>query len=173
MHVGYHAIPRPTITDARGRSVTPIDPFVERVVGASSYLDQETRQKICREVGPGIDGRLRIAVIIGFVGIGLAVGIILVRFVAASFAAGSIQFNTLGPHFAALLGIEGGVVMLALITRSQRASRIVRSTLQHGRCPHCGQDLSGTPRQPSTGETVCAECGCAWVVPGDTPESAP
>ena len=169
------SIAAPTVTDARGKRIRPVDPVAERVGVGGSFLDTDARRHLARAIGPGLDRRLQIAVVIGLLGIGLVLGIILVAAARASLASGSLQLGGLAARAPALLGIEAGLAMVWIIARKRRADHIVAAALGIGRCPHCGQSLHDIPADPVTGETICTECGCAWraLAAKDPPQSGP
>ncbi|MHC4775161.1 MAG: hypothetical protein ACYTBR_07840 [Planctomycetota bacterium] len=134
------------IKDARGRSVTQLDPVM-----------------IAREVGIGMTRANRIAFWLGLVGLvcfGIAMSIVLVRMVG-----GSVGFGELARKLAPFGGIWVPLYAFWMGTRGVRFQRTTKVMLQHRRCPHCGYDLRGLCVDEADGATVCPECGCAWTLP--------
>jgi DNA-directed RNA polymerase subunit RPC12/RpoP len=63
-----------------------------------------------------------------------------------------------------------GIVWTLLTRRSIRTSSfsaelVAEALLSEGRCPSCGQELAGLPKDAGDGCVVCPECGAAWEIP--------
>jgi hypothetical protein len=65
------------------------------------------------------------------------------------------------------VGAAAAVVLawLACPALSGPADALVAAPLAEGRCPGCGYELEGVPREADDGCTVCPECGAAWRPP--------
>ena len=161
--------------DARGRSVSMLDPMILHVLHRSEPIDTETLRSLVDTIEPGT-ARVRrhmIVIVAGFVFLICASFVLLASYLYwTSDAAGKqdlVQMLT-NPVFMVPLTLPGlGCCMLLpwfAIRRAQQ-SRVYAALLSHRRCPHCGYDLRHLPTDPSDDATVCPECGCAWAIDDD------
>jgi len=147
------------IKDARGRSVTLIDPFIMHKLRQYDTIPADALGTIAREIGSGWARQ-------GVWIFSLIWPVALVILVAAHF----IKWG--GGFFVSPRELRLWIVLLALfvincgivwfITRHARRQRACKILLRHLRCPHCGYDIRALPTDPEDGATVCPECGCAW-----------
>jgi hypothetical protein len=147
------------VKDARGRSVTLIDPFLMHKLRQHGTIPADTLERIARDIGSGWAKH----------GVWLFSYIwsaALVLMVAAHFAkwGGGFSFH---PRELRLLVVLTSLfvincVIVWFFSRSGRLQRVCRILLGYCRCPHCGYDLRLLPADPRDGATVCPECGCAW-----------
>ena len=156
-------IPKPAKTkylrDARGRSVTLLDPYELNLLRRYEVIPAETLRLIARQLGfgqPKWQRRTYIAIVSAFLGIW--------AFLFIWEAIRRSGFDTL----ARVLGVAGFMLFVVSAVvfwrggRRARARHICAIMLRHLRCPHCGYDIRGLPSAPEDGATVCPECGCAW-----------
>jgi len=154
------------IDDARGRSVTQLDPLVMRTLRRHDRIPAEALRDIAKEVSP-IWAKWSRFVIIGCAL--LAVGVF----------AGYLYDQVTAPNYR---GLRVGTVIscacqaaIALFwpcvvyyqTHRSTLERVIPAMLKHRRCPHCGYDIRGLPVAPEDRTTVCPECGCAWRIDDD------
>lgn len=148
------------IRDARGRSVTMLDPYVLHLTRRHSAIPAEPLSKIAREVRSGMEHLPRWVVRVCAIGWGLAVLVYIVYCVdLLRHDRVSDLFGTPGIMMSSLC------ILPALFWYSAkhiRSVRIRKAMLTSLRCPHCGYDIHGLPVDPDDGATVCPECGCAW-----------
>ncbi len=155
-----------SIKDARGRAVRQLDPVLMHAAGRHDVIPSDALKAIAREVGVGLTRANRLLLwssVAGVVCLAIALTILSVRLSRGSISGGRFMRN-LVPYGAIWLAPYG----LWMGTRGVRHQRIARIMLQHLRCPHCGYDLRGLPSDETDSTTVCPECGCAWVVPGES-----
>ena len=151
------------IKDARGRSVTQLDPVLMHLRRQHRVIPPEPLGEIAREVGIGMTRANRIAFWMGVVSLvcfGVAMTILLVRMAGGGVGFGEIarKLTPFGAIWVPLYGAWMG-------TRGVRFQRTTKVMLRHRRCPHCGYDLRGLRVDDDDGATVCPECGCAWTLP--------
>jgi hypothetical protein len=144
------------IRDARGRSVTQLDPVALHMLHRDEPIDRETLARVVGERGIGLPmlekGALIAAVICG------AAVIVLIGFRYYSGMPWSMLIKRTAPVlylFVLPFIIWGGA-------RKKRFGLVAAALLKHERCPHCGYDLRGLAADASDGATLCPECGCAW-----------
>ena len=147
------------IRDARGRLVAQLDPVAMHLLHQHDVIEPEALRAIVEEIGPGmLRWQTRVFTTISVLCV-LCLIAALVR--AWGFGHG---LDTVGKGLwtlnAALLGLAGA--MMYRYARRMRFGRVMRVMLKHERCPHCGYDLRGSPRDEKGSVVVCAECGCAW-----------
>lgn len=163
------------IRDARGRSVSMLNPMILHVLHRSEPIEPETLRSVVDTIEPGTARHRRhlIVISLGFVILVGALFAVLASYLHwKSDAAGRQDLVRMlrNPALMVPLTLPGLACCLALpwfgIRRAQR-SRVCAALLSHRRCPHCGYDLRGLPTDPSDDTTVCPECGCAWVIDDD------
>lgn len=152
------------IRDARGRSVTQLDPVALHVWHRTDVVDTEALQDIVEELEPGTAKmRRRLIVLVPGALLLFALGIAaLYRFSDAS--ARRDLVSTLTNPIIIVSTVFCGVFVPWLTARQTRLKRARFAMLKHRRCPHCGYDLRLLPTDPDDGATVCPECGCAWHI---------
>jgi hypothetical protein len=149
------------ITDARGRTVTQLDPFTLRLTWRFDVIPREDLDVIAREIGSGLEKGPRVLLIVGLVCLAISVAVVAVK-VVRMLSAGGFSLYKLAGSLSPFLSTWACPFVLwlgACVVRSQKSMRIM---LAHRRCPHCGYDLRGSPADATDGATVCPECGCAW-----------
>lgn len=148
------------IRDARGRSVTQVDPVAMRVLRKFDVIPREPLGEIADEVGLGMSKASRWMLMVSLVCALISLVAIVDYFVqAVSGATGfRLVLSKIGGFFVVLVG----PVMILVGARHVRFRRISKVMLRYLRCPHCGYDLRLLPTSPVDGATVCPECGCAW-----------
>jgi hypothetical protein len=148
------------IIDARGRSVSQLDPVMMHLTHRPGIIPPDVLRKIAPEVGVGITRGTRVLLwgsIVGIVGLGIALTICIIRLANGSISTGD-SFRSLIPY----VGVFSGSFICWINLRYARHQKIGDVMLKHRRCPHCGYDIRGLPADTSDGATVCPECGCAW-----------
>lgn len=152
------------IKDARGRSVTQLDPVRLHVWHRYDSVDAETLHTIVEDLEPGTAKmRRRTIIIVPSVIVALVLGVmVLYHFSDASARRDLISTLTnpviMGPNLVCCLLVPW------IAARQARLKRVQFAMLKHRRCPHCGYDLRMLPVVPEDGATVCPECGCAWLI---------
>jgi hypothetical protein len=163
------------IRDARGRSVSMLDPVILHVLHRSEPIDPETLRSVVNTIDPGTARYRRhlIAISLGsVVFVGALLALLATYLYWRSDAAGRQDLVRMlrNPALMVPLTLPGLACCVALpwfaIRRAQR-SRVHAALLGHRRCPHCGYDLRGLPTDPSDNATICPECGCAWLIDDD------
>jgi hypothetical protein len=155
--------------DARGRTVSTIDPLRLHLLGRGDVIDAETLERIAEEIEPGARSRRRLARVVLF--------LVLPAVVALTFGGIALDISIegraawddfvstvtspamIGPAVACLFS---AVYFPLIAAREARSRRVHEAMLRHRVCPHCGYGLSGVPADPADGATVCPECACAW-----------
>jgi len=149
------------IKDARGRAVSQLDPFTLRLMRRHEIIPPDALDEITSEIGFGLEKGPRIMFIASLVCVLICLSAIVLRCVHM-FVGGSFSLRGLLRGISPFTGVWVGPVILwvgAYYIRFQRTAKVM---LKHLRCPHCGYDLRGLPRDLADGATVCPECGCAW-----------
>ena len=154
------------IKDARGRTVSQLDPVAMRLLRRPGIIPPDTLKDIARQVGLGMTRATRAAFwasLLGFACLIIALAILLTR----------VQSGTIGTRRFVLsllpyCGIWVAPFSLWFCTRDARHRRITGVMLAHRRCPHCGYDIRGLPADSDDGCTICPECGCAWKLEGSS-----
>ena len=153
---------RPAHTrDARGRSVSFLDPYELNLLRRYEVIPAETLQFIADKVSFGLPKWQRrgyLACVFTF----LACVVFLVIWKLIRQSGIDAVERVLWPINIAVFGL--GAVQFWRSGRRARAKHICAIMLEHRRCPHCGYDLRLLPTDPGDGGTVCPECGCAWVL---------
>jgi hypothetical protein len=152
--------PAGRILDARGRSVTQLDPVAMHLLRRPGIVPPDVLREIAQDVGIGLTKAHRVglwASLAGLVCLAIALAILITRL-----ANGSIDTARFARSLVPYIGVGVGPLGLWIGARNTRHERIGRVMLEHLRCPHCGYDIRGLPADPQDGATVCPECGCAW-----------
>jgi hypothetical protein len=148
------------IQDARGRSVSRLDPVMMHLLHRHGIIPADVLREIAQEIGIGITRATRGAFwasVVGLACLVIALVICTTRLVGGSISTARV-LKSLLPYTAVLTGLFTSWIAL----RSARHQQIGGVMLRHQRCPHCGYDLRLLPTDPADGLTVCPECGCAW-----------
>jgi hypothetical protein len=148
------------VKDARGRSVTMLDPYVLHLTRQHSVIPAEPLAKIAHEVRSGIEHFPRWVVRVCAIAWGLAV-VVYVIYCVDLLRRGRLSdlFGAPGIMMSSLCFLPA---LLWYGAKRLRFARICKAMLQHLRCPYCGYDIRSLPTDPEDGATVCPECGCAW-----------
>jgi hypothetical protein len=144
------------VKDARGRSVTQLDPIGMYLLRQHDVMGAEILRSIAHEKGVRITAKERAALIVGVIGALLVI---------ALFTHGFFTGDLYGATYAKSASLIFMCSIPWVIWRSVRHARFNQVTavmLKCSRCPHCGYDLRMLPPDPTDGATVCPECGCAW-----------
>jgi hypothetical protein len=152
------------VKDARGRSVSLLDPVMLHLSRQHGAIPLGPLAKIAEEIGIGMTRTTRVSLwasVFCLVAFAIAVTILLVRLTGGSIGVGKFV-RSLAPYGAIWIAPYG----LWMGTRSVRLQRTTDVMLQHRRCPHCGYDLQGLQADDDDdGATICPECGSAWRLP--------
>ena len=154
------------IKDARGRLATQFDPVKAHLLNQATLIPAETLRAVAEDVLPGARRQRLIQVVSVVFGFLFVIGGNIVYFRCFS------TWSGLDPVGIAIYAVQiivllSGPVIVFRMARSQYAGRVATAMLRHLRCPHCGYDIRGLPRNPEDGATVCPECGCAWMLDDD------
>ena len=152
--------PAGRITDARGRTVSQLDPVMMDLMRRQDVIPPDTLRLMARQIGVGMTRAHRLAFWAGVVSIlcaGIALAILLTRL-----SAGSIRTRDVVRSMLPYCGIWVAPFAVWIGMRNVRHGRITKIMLEHLHCPHCGYDIRGLPADAEDGVTVCPECGCAW-----------
>ncbi len=144
------------IKDARGRTVTQVDPVALSLLRQYDTIDADALADITNEPGVGITRWERAALLVGVCGAVLVIGL---------FAHALITGGINNARYAKSVGFIYLCSLPWIIwfgIKRKRFGHVAAAMLRHVRCPHCGYDIRELPVDPSDGATVCPECGCAW-----------
>ena len=153
---------RGRIRDARGRTVTQLDPVVLRLLLRDDPIDRDTLERIVGEKGVGLRPYQVAQIAFG------AVFVVAVTVVVVSKHLAGTPWSALLRRSVPLLYLFVLPFFVWSRAKKMRSSRIAAAMLKHRRCPHCGYDIRGLPVDPSDGAAVCPECACAWQLRGKT-----
>ena len=155
------AIDRGHIKDARGKSVTLLDPYALNLLHRHDVIPAEPLGEIARGIGSGWARKHRVACLITWV---LPLTVIAITWIAKWYR--GIPLSTRERNIVMILvaNYALGVCIIWWWARRNRLKRVWKVMLKHLRCPHCGYDLRLLPTAPEDGATVCPECGCAWML---------
>lgn len=148
------------IKDARGRTVTQIDPIALYLLQQHDVIDANTLRIIAHEQGVRVAFAERTALVSGFCG-----ALLVISFFTFESLTGGIRDATLAKS-AGLLYICSLPWIIWFSVKRRRFGNVATAMLKHRRCPHCGYALHALPLAPEDGATVCPECGCAWKLSG-------
>jgi hypothetical protein len=144
------------IKDARGRSVTQLDPIGMYLLHQHEVIDADVLRTIAHEKGVRITAKERAGLIVGIVGALLVIGLF-----THAFFTGDILDAAYAKSASLIFMCSIPWIVWHSIRRA-RFSQVTAVMLKYSRCPHCGYDLRLLPPDPTDGITVCPECGCAW-----------
>ncbi len=154
------------IKDARGRSVTQLDPVAMHLLRQHDVIEPGVLKAIAQENGVRIAGKERAALIVGIVALLLVVSLFTWSFIAGDLGSAPIAKTSSLLYFSFLPWLTW------FILKQFRVTKVTAAMLRHGLCPHCGYDLRLLPVDESDGMTMCPECGCAWQLTGGAAENA-
>ena len=156
--------PTSRIRDARGRSVTQLDPVMLHVLHRNDVIEADALHKIVEELEPGTAKRYRQMIVIVPCCIALLAFGVAALYYFSDAALRKDLVSTLMNPVIMVPCVLGGVVVPWVAARQARLKRVRFAMLKHLRCPHCGYNLRGLPTAPEDHATVCPECGCAWLI---------
>ena len=158
---GQSSIHRGRITDARGKTVTQLDPVAMHLLHHHGAIAADELRVIATALDPGEVRKRRWK----------AVGAVLAIILAYTGFFGYFEiFNRWRGWDPVLIGFAVLYFVWPptfffigfLRARRIRLRRIRCVMLCHRHCPHCGYDIHGLNADETDGATVCPECGCAW-----------
>lgn len=147
------------IVDARGRRVSQLDPVSMHLLRRHDVIDADTLRAIAEEVGPA-SSRATIRWFWAFQTFPIL--FLPFFFVWVFFVKGGRDPVAVALWSTALVCLAVGIGGFCSSARRKRFHRVRDAMLHHGRCPHCGYDLTGLRHDFGDGALVCPECGCAW-----------
>lgn len=152
------------ITDARGRSMSMIDPISQYTLHRQGAIDSETLGRIAEGIEPGVRQRVRWAVPFGIGVMAITLAVVLVSVIAEGKPAwDDLKRMLTSPAFIPIIGYMLFVLPWIMIAaKRKRRMKTYAAMLKHRHCPHCGYSLKGLPVDPMDGATLCPECSGAW-----------
>jgi hypothetical protein len=147
------------IVDARGRRVTQLDPVSMHLLRRHEPIDADTLRAIAEKIGPATS---RATVRWFWVFQAMPILCLPFFFVWVFFIKGGRDPVGIALWSTILLCLAVGIWGFCTSARRKRFHRVRDAMLHHGRCPHCGYNLTGLAADPEDGAVVCPECGCAW-----------
>lgn len=155
---------RGRIKDARGRSVSQLDPVMLHVWHRYDTVEADALEEIVEELEPGTARRRkRMILIVPSSLLLLALGVAALYYFSDSALRKDLVSLLTNPAIM-LPTIISCVFLPWIAARQARMNRVALVMLKHRRCPHCGYNLRGLPVAHEDGATVCPECGCAWRI---------
>ena len=155
------------IKDARGRSVTQLDPVMLHVLHRYDRIEAEALHEIVETLEPGT-ARVRRYTILMIPGVlACMAALIAVLYFTGDASARQDLISTITNPAIMVPNLVCCILVPWITLRQARLKRVRFALLRHRRCPHCGYDLRGSPVVPEDGATVCPECGCAWLLEDD------
>ncbi len=152
------------VKDARGRTVTQLDPVRLQVWHRYDVIEADALERIVEELEPGTARmRRRMLVMVPSAILLLALGIAALYYFSDSSMRRDLV-STLTNPVIIVPNVLCCVFIPWLTTRQARLKRARFAMLKHRRCPHCCYDLRLLPTDPTDGATVCPECGCARLL---------
>lgn len=145
--------------DACGRRIQLLDPYLLHVMHRTDVMPADTLQAIAREVGAGLPRWQHLGYLATVVLFSLAVVFLVIWKLTRGKPTSSLE-TALWIMNITLFSLGAGMTWRA--ARRGRLQRVRRVMLAHHRCPGCGYNLRGLPRDPDTGFTMCSECGAVW-----------
>jgi hypothetical protein len=159
------------ITDARGRSVTPLDPVAAYLLrpltvhlsNRPEVIPVQSLRKVAEELDRYWTRRGYLIFAVYVVGL-------LLCYAGSLYYRAFISTNPSWDMVGILFWIVQFVFMFGVfyitwrIGKRARLPRTLPVMLKHLRCPHCGYDIRSLPPDPNDGATICPECGCAWML---------
>jgi hypothetical protein len=149
------------IRDARGRSLSFLDPYDPRLAGEQDVIPPTVLRAVRQDLGfgyPAWQRRAFVATVAAF----LACVAFLVVWKIVRQTGVDVVERVLWPLNILVFGFAG--LMFWRGARAARSKRVRDVMLGHRRCPHCGYDLRDLPADPDDHATVCPECGGAWRI---------
>ncbi len=156
------------IADARGRTVTQLDPVSLHVWHRYDVIPADALDEIVETLEPGTARLRRLTIVIVPASVVLLAVLIAALYYFSDASARQDLVKTLTNPVIFGPSIVCCFVVPWVAARQARRKRIRFAMLKCRRCPHCGYDLRRLPVDPTDGATVCPECGCAWRL--DHPE---
>ena len=150
------------LKDARGRSVTQLDPVKLHLLNQHSIIPAKTLRSMADQIMPGARRQRLVQVLIAAFTFTFIVSGTIIYFRYFSTWTGFDPVNVT-IYVIQVVVILSGPVLAFRMARDKYTSRVASVMLKHRHCPHCGYDIRGLPADPADGATVCPECGCAWV----------
>ncbi len=144
------------IKDARGRSVTQLDPVAMYLLRRQDVIGADVLRAIVGEKGVRVTWKERVGL-----GIGLAGAVLVIFLFTHAAVTGDLRGAPLAKSSSLVFLCSIPWVMWYSIKR-MRFGSVAAAMLKYARCPRCGYDLRLLPTDPEDGATVCPECGCAW-----------
>ena len=159
-----------TIKDARGRSVTQLDPVTLHLLRRHDVIEAEPLAQLAGAVGSGLTRLTRFLLVLGAICALPGVTAFAVHLIKVLKTGGMVWPLPKWLFLANLWVVPFVLWMSACQLRSRRIRSVM---LKHRRCPHCGYDLRLLPIDPEDGATVCPECGCAWRLASEPATTEP
>jgi len=149
------------VKDARGRSVTQLDPVAMHLLRQNGLIPSDALREIAEELDPAELRKRPLAAVCAPIWVALWYSAWFLYYHLFSTWKG---WDPVLVAFGVLYFLCPFVWVYAGFRRARRArwDRIRRVMLEHHRCPYCGYDIRLLPVDASDGATVCPECGCAW-----------
>lgn len=148
------------IKDARGRTITQLDPVAIYLLRKHDWLEAGVLQAIVREKGVAVTGVERVLLGVTVIGALLVIG-----FFSYEGLTGGIRDAPVA-KFSSLIFLCSIPFVAWYRLKLLRFGKVAAAMLKYTRCPHCGYDIHGLPVDAHDGATICPECGCAWLLPG-------
>ena len=147
------------VTDARERRVTQLDPVGMHLLRRHDVIPADVLGAIAGEPGLAVTAWERAALAFGIALPLIIIGLFIHSIVTGDFGGGPFARSAALAYFS----VVPLVIWYGL--KTARFGKVAGAMLKHGRCPHCGYDLTGLAPDDADGATVCPECGCAWNLP--------
>jgi hypothetical protein len=144
------------LKDARGRAVSQLDPVAMYLLRQHSVIEADVLRAIAHEQGVAVTTRERAALVVGVGGALLVIGLF-----TSAILTGDLRDATVAKS-ASLVFMCAIPFSVWYGMKRSRFGKVAAAMLKHLRCPHCGYDIRGLPRDPHDGAVICPECGCAW-----------
>lgn len=159
---------RTEATDALGRPVRLVDPAIDWLRGTTERIDQESSDRIMREL-VGVHRTYRrsllwgVAFVIGlFLVVAAAIGIDIA--IEGRSALSDLLSSLLFTGPAVVATFVAGIVVPAVRARRRRLCGVRDVMLRNARCPQCVYPIGGILQDAKTGLVTCPECGAAWRI---------
>jgi hypothetical protein len=150
------------VTDSHGRRVPMLDPYALHLLRLHDIIPAEPLALMAREIGSGLDPKMRrILIILGVTGAFSAV--IFVIF-CIDMLIHQQYWRLLGRVPLLLSQVWIWSLIFWLYAKRIRYKRIQAVMLKYRHCPHCGYDIHDLPTNSADGSTMCPECGCTWLL---------
>ena len=149
------------IKDARGRSVSRLDPVKLHLLNQRSIIPAQTLRSMADQIMPGARRQRLLQVLSVALGFFVVVGGTIIYFSYFSTWKGFDPVNVTICVIQVVVILSGPLLAFRM-ARTKYVSRVASVMLEHRHCPHCGYDIRGLPADPGDGATICPERGCAW-----------